>query len=584
MNLVQKNKMNVVLSMLLAFAVILSTFSIPVNAQTYPAWTAGTSYVAGDIVSYDGNNYQCLQPHAALGGWEPSTTPALWSYHSPAGPAPETVATPSFSPDGGVYSGTQSVAIACTTAGAQIRYTVDGSDPTSASALYTAPVTVSSSTTLKAIGLKEDMLTSAVATAAYTIVSDTETAEPVFSINGGTYYAPQSVSISCITAGAEIRYTTDGTAPTLSSPLYTGPVGITETTTLKAQAFKSGLTDSAVVTAVYVITVREAGQKRLIGYWHNFDNNLTPIMKLRDISPAWDVIDVAFADIAPDATVSFTPFNATEDEFKADVTYLLGQGKEVVLSLGGQNGALNLQDASSTERFIESLIATIDQFGFSGIDVDIETGISLGANDADFRNPQSPAIVNLIQALKEVCAHYGPDFVLTMAPEVAYVQGGITAYGGPWGAYLPIIHAMRDELDCLHVQHYNCGGNAAPDGRTYNQGTADFQVAMIEMLLQGFPIAGNPNNMFPPLDPCQVAPGIPAAVGAAPSGGYIPPAEMKKALDYLINGVSFGGTYQLQNPSGYPELAGLMTWSINWDVQNNYEFSTQYDPFLDAMN
>lgn len=412
-------------------------------------------------------------------------------------------------------------------------------------------------------------------------------AAPSFSPAGGRYTTAQSVSITCETANAEIRFTTDGSDPTAASSLYTGAITISSTSTIKAKAFKSGMSDSAVASAVFTISDTPApqpGNKLLVGYWHNFDNGLTPIMKLRDIVSAWDVIDVAFADIAGNGTVSFTPFNATEQEFKADIAFLKDQGKEVVLSLGGQNGAVSLLDDAAAKRFENSLIATIDQFGFTGVDVDIETGIALGAGDTDFRNPTTPAIVNLIRALKAVCNHYGPDFLLTMAPEVAYVQGGITAYAGPWGGYLPIIHAMRDELTYLHVQYYNCGGNYALDGRAYNHGTADFQVAMSEMLLKGFPVAGNSNHIFPPLRQEQVMIGIPAAVGAAPSGGYISPAEMKKALNYLLNGIPYGGTYQLQNPAGYPGFKGLMTWSINWDAQNNYEFTTQYRSFLDAMH
>jgi chitinase len=42
-----------------------------------------------------------------------------------------------------------------------------------------------------------------------------------------------------------------------------------------------------------------------------------------------------------------------------------------------------------------------------------------------------------------------------MAPETAFVQGGMSAFTGIWGAYLPVIHALRDSLDMLNVQLYN---------------------------------------------------------------------------------------------------------------------------------
>ena len=86
-----------------------------------------------------------------------------------------------------------------------------------------------------------------------------------------------------------------------------------------------------------------------------------------------------------------------------------------------------------------------------------------------------------------------------MAPETAYVQGGYSAYGSIWGAYLPIIYGVKDKLTYIHVQHYNAGSGVGMDGNNYNQGTADYEVAMADMLLHGFPVGGNANNMFPAL-------------------------------------------------------------------------------------
>jgi murein DD-endopeptidase MepM/ murein hydrolase activator NlpD len=80
-------------------------------------------------------------------------------------------------------------------------------------------------------------------------------ATPSFSPGGGTYSNPQSVTISCGTSGATVRYTTDGSEPTSASVQYTGPIAINSTTTLKARAFKSGMLDSyTTVPALYTIT------------------------------------------------------------------------------------------------------------------------------------------------------------------------------------------------------------------------------------------------------------------------------------------------------------------------------------------
>ncbi|GMU91141.1 MAG: hypothetical protein AMXMBFR4_01990 [Candidatus Hydrogenedentota bacterium] len=80
-------------------------------------------------------------------------------------------------------------------------------------------------------------------------------ATPVISPAGGSYAGSVNVTITCATSEATIRFTTDGTEPTSSSTLYSGAFQLTSSTTVKARAFKSGMSDSSVATAVYTITV-----------------------------------------------------------------------------------------------------------------------------------------------------------------------------------------------------------------------------------------------------------------------------------------------------------------------------------------
>ena len=86
-------------------------------------------------------------------------------------PPVSTVATPVFSPAAGVYNSAQTVTITCNTEDASIYYTLDGSTPTASSTLYNSPITVSNTTTVKAIGVKSGMNNSNVATATYEIVT-----------------------------------------------------------------------------------------------------------------------------------------------------------------------------------------------------------------------------------------------------------------------------------------------------------------------------------------------------------------------------------------------------------------------------
>jgi hypothetical protein len=68
---------------------------------------------------------------------------------------------------------------------------------------------------------------------------------------GGTYTTAQSVTLKDVTTGASIYYTLDGTNPTTSSTLYTGPITVNSTETIKANAVAPHDTQSSVVTAKY---------------------------------------------------------------------------------------------------------------------------------------------------------------------------------------------------------------------------------------------------------------------------------------------------------------------------------------------
>jgi len=166
----------------------------------------------------------------------------------------ETVAAPVFQPAGGTYSTAQSVTISCATDGATIRYTTDGSTPTSGSNVYSGPINVASTQTMKARAFKSGLADSPLAVSTYTISTASQVAAPVFTPGGGTYQTPQSVTITCSTAGAAIYYTTDGSTPTASSAAYTGPISVTGTKTIKAIATAPGMTNSNVTSAAYTIS------------------------------------------------------------------------------------------------------------------------------------------------------------------------------------------------------------------------------------------------------------------------------------------------------------------------------------------
>ncbi|MCX7040957.1 MAG: chitobiase/beta-hexosaminidase C-terminal domain-containing protein, partial [Spirochaetes bacterium] len=80
-------------------------------------------------------------------------------------------------------------------------------------------------------------------------------AAPAFSPAEGVYATPQAVTLSTATEGAEVRYTTDGSAPTpTSGTVYEAPLTISASATVRAIAYKNGWSDSPVSSAAYTIT------------------------------------------------------------------------------------------------------------------------------------------------------------------------------------------------------------------------------------------------------------------------------------------------------------------------------------------
>ncbi|MBO2451184.1 glycoside hydrolase family 18 protein [Actinomadura barringtoniae] len=332
----------------------------------------------------------------------------------------------------------------------------------------------------------------------------------------------------------------------------------------------------------------------LIGYLHASFANGSGYIRMADVPSAWDIIDLAFGEPTSPTSgdvrfnrcpASECPNVESDADFIAAIRAKQAQGKKVLISIGGQNGQVQLTTTAARDTFVSSVSAIIDKYGLDGLDVDFEGhSLYLDAGDTDFANPTTPVIVNLISALKTLKAKYGSKFVLTMAPETFFVQVGYKFYGGAGGgdnrtgAYLPVIHALRDALTVLHVQDYNSGPVTGLDEQWHNVGNADFHIAMTDMVKAGFTVAGT-GHRFPGLRADQIAFGLPAATSAG--NGYTSPAQVQQALNCLAKGQDCGG-YTLRGGTS-PAIRGLMTWSINWDRYFNWEFMNSHEPFLNAL-
>ena len=319
----------------------------------------------------------------------------------------------------------------------------------------------------------------------------------------------------------------------------------------------------------------------LIGYLHNWQVSNAPYVQLDEVDTRYDIIDVAFAEpkLGTSYNMQFVPNQVSKATFISQIKTVQAQGRKVLISMGGANAPVSMHNIAERDTFVSSMNNIIETYGFDGIDIDFE-GSSLSVSGGTIANPVDQPIINLISAVKQIMSDYYTAhkhrLILTMAPETAFVQGGQSAYIGIWGAYLPVIHALRDSIEILHVQLYNSGSMYGIDGKVYYQGTADFIVAQCEAVMQGFNTAG---GMFDGIPASKIAVGLPACSMAA-GGGYTDTLVVKAALYYLLGKGPQPGAYKLANASGYPDFRGMMTWSINWDAVatcgNMYSFAQNF--------
>jgi len=164
----------------------------------------------------------------------------LWEY------VPDTAA-PVFGAGSGNYVAPFTVKITDSDPGAIIFYTLDGSRPNTSSTRYSVPFPISKSATVYAIAVTNSLATSPVSSARFNLTL----AAPAFSVAGGTYNTPQTLTITDALPGATIYYSTNGATPTASSSKYTAPLKISSTESVEAIASFAGDSNSPVVSARY---------------------------------------------------------------------------------------------------------------------------------------------------------------------------------------------------------------------------------------------------------------------------------------------------------------------------------------------
>ncbi|MFG2114178.1 chitinase [Streptomyces sp. NPDC048718] len=375
---------------------------------------------------------------------------------------------------------------------------------------------------------------------------------------GGVTASSVSLSWGAVSGATGYKVYRDGALATTVSGTSATVTGLAANTTYQFQVTASNAAGESPKSAAVAAKTSEAGtpgpgpavpKHAVTGYWQNFNNGAT-VQKLRDVPSAYDIIAVSFAEsTTTPGRIGFTldpaVGYASAADFKADIAAKKAAGKSVILSVGGELGNVTINSDATATAFADSAYGLMQEYGFNGVDIDLEHGVNS---------------TYLAKALRQLSAKAGSGLVLTMAPQTLDMQSAGTEY-------FKTALAVKDILTVVNTQYYNSGSMLGCDGKVYSQGSVDFLTALACVQLEGG------------LDASQVGLGVPASTRGAGSG-YVDPQVVKNALDCLAKGTSCGS---FKPSKTYPGIRGAMTWSTNWDATAGNAWSNAVGPHVHGL-
>lgn len=331
-------------------------------------------------------------------------------------------------------------------------------------------------------------------------------------------------------------------------------------------------TNNSIVTyyQTNILTIKKESsgnsKKSLVGYWSSWGGNIqTSYVDLEDTPAEYDTIVVSFIESPDHLTPVFNPEasnEVTKAQFKEKVARMKAKGHNVIIAIGGQNGVFHIKSESDKQIFKNGVINIIEEYGFNGFDIDLE-GQS-AQNGTTY----------VVDAIKEIIEYFrakDPNFIYSMAPEVAYLIN--TGFGT---LYIDLIKKTKHLITTIHPQYYNAPGTGVYpfDGSGVvidckNQ--AKFIPEFTEALIKGHdgPAWGGQYAQLFPIGPIPqeiLAIGLPAGVGAAGTGA--------------INDMNvYVEAWREVQRRGY-DVKGFMTWSIDWDKYHNWQFKNAVAPLI----
>lgn len=318
----------------------------------------------------------------------------------------ETVATPTFFPTGGTFTGTQSVEISCETTGADIYYTTDDSSPSDSNGtLYENPITISASTTIKAIAIK-DGESSEIVSATYEIVQPSAGLEySAISAEVSFNDTPYSLPILRNPNAVTVAYSSSNVNVATVNPT-TGEVTICGVGTTTITATFAGNDDYMAGSASYTLKVNPMNSAE-IDLVNNESVTFTKDSWTNVSSGSYPSGETEKPFIGSDGTSTTWNYKnvlrlTNELQFKASegmlsspkVDCLDGYGYKVTISFTSKskNPSGNLEVTASTGEF-ESMVApktnvdatlSLDVCGWSNVTISNKCSKALYVNEIKF--------------------------------------------------------------------------------------------------------------------------------------------------------------------------------------------------------
>jgi chitinase len=267
-----------------------------------------------------------------------------------------------------------------------------------------------------------------------------------------------------------------------------------------------------------------------------------PAATLAALPPAYSTVIFAFASWDDQGNVVNT-WDAPSKGFALNasvVSTLKAAGRTVLLSVGGEDGPAitGNEPPSFSTNMATGLAATVQTFGFDGVDIDIENTVG-----------DIIACNAVISSMLLQLAKLHPGVVLTLAPQMPDLYPQINIIEPGFNGALPLLNATQSLLKSVQVQMYNTWSQAE---------TTAFAMQYSYQVSSGWWASVGSVNLSAAIPASMLVLGYPASTQGAGSG-FIQPSAVVSMVRNLTS-------------SGYP-LAGLMTWDIGWDEQANWQFA-----------